>query len=1096
MNRQIMALAFLGLMGGYVSVNAANVKVTMNNVSKTMSLVSASTGEPVDVGAPSGMEYSFDAPAGDYVLSGFATDGKTLNGSIGLTVTDSQEPQEFKILTNTVYVTNDKNTWTVENGDFSLEVKVTSREGISYPVTAGHSVTSGRYTFLAYSGNSYYVAMIPGEKRVAEGYTTLYKSGTLTANVNVSGAIPKGENYTVSVPREADFQLNMKFSHFVDFTPVEPVAVEETGGMKKLTYYLSHGQVYNYRTWLPGKLTRAGYFTMAADAAKRPVIEFSEADFDGDPATINHDPKSNDGYETGGIFLNINERGHLSLNPGETFKLHSMRCWEISDNSTNNYFIEPDFHYTVIGLDGKPSAEVVEISSKPGSAWAELKAAGEGDAIVLVTYDAIGLNYYNGADKKPYMGGEFWGAIWPENTAAFVVSVGGKETAVKPNMVLNEKYNMNALRLAGNNVDAEHDVFYYLDTEDGARYTFMPENAAEVTMAYPSIGERMATYTGFGTDGVTRNDDGSYTLLLRHGRQIVRLTDASGNSSYQVITAKECHREIINVNRPGSRIFQPGDHVKVQYTGLFHPANKIAGIYNMSAYVTYNGVPNGSSLILGSGQYTFASVESAQAVTFDIPSDHDTAAEPEIVMNEGVIQVNGFGDPIGSHRNIDDVAGRSPNFSAISHKTYFGMIPDVVIPLSAVKNFMIKTVCNVEGADIEISFDGFKLTPDEEGCYSGTYGTYKVVAKKQGYRCFRASYQIDDDAEGMQTFNIDMEEAGDAWDGSSKTEPEAIDGVYQITDGAELAWFADKVNASGTAMEAVLVNDIDLGGFDWTPVGNSATKAFAGRFDGGNHIVEGLYIDNEKAQYQGLFGYVKGTATAMTSISGVTVEGSVSAKSYVGGLVGYVNAYVDIDRCANLADVTGTSTNVGGIAGYVSAKTSSVTNCYNKGRITGTGNCGGIVGGHAAQGVVVKNAFSLGEIVCPKNAGACVGSSYAKTGMENVFAVSEYNKTDNHTLVSPEQLASGEVAYRLGEAFGQEIGKDEHPVLGGMEVKYDPEEDRYYNNDIPTSVENLGSDNAVPEIYYNIEGVPSAKPYKGINIVRMSDGTVRKQIIR
>lgn len=35
----------------------------------------------------------------------------------------------------------------------------------------------------------------------------------------------------------------------------------------------------------------------------------------------------------------------------------------------------------------------------------------------------------------------------------------------------------------------------------------------------------------------------------------------------------------------------------------------------------------------------------------------------------------------------------------------------------------------------------------------------------------------------------------DAWDGVTKTEPKADEnGVYQITSGDELAWFADQVN--------------------------------------------------------------------------------------------------------------------------------------------------------------------------------------------------------------------------------------------------------------------------------------------------------------
>ena len=136
-------------------------------------------------------------------------------------------------------------------------------------------------------------------------------------------------------------------------------------------------------------------------------------------------------------------------------------------------------------------------------------------------------------------------------------------------------------------------------------------------------------------------------------------------------------------HHPEASAFFPGDEVTVQYSGLFHPANKLAGIYNMSAYVTYNGNPNGTALILGSNQYTFGSAPKAQAVTFTIPEDYDADSNPEFILNEGVIQVKGFGDPIGNHRNISRFAGRSPNFNAAAHQTYFGAIPEVRIPVSS-----------------------------------------------------------------------------------------------------------------------------------------------------------------------------------------------------------------------------------------------------------------------------------------------------------------------------------------------------------------------------------------------------------------------------
>lgn len=916
-----------------LTASAVEVTVKMNAVSTTMSMKSKATGEDVAVGDVNKMLYTFTAPPGDYVITGYAKDGKTVNGTIDVCVGDSVK-QQITVLTLTAYVSNKTNgtTWTVDNGDYTIDVKVNSREGVNHPITLGESVTAGRKTFLALNGDTYSCAFIPSKAHADEGYLTLYKQATLTGNVNVSGAIPQSDNFTVTVPKDATFELNMKFFHFIDFTRVDPVKEVVEGDFRVLVYRLAHSQVYNYRTSMPGKLTQGGYFTMNKDVAKRPVLMFTKSDYEAfGPKTIKHDVQANEGFETGDIFVNVNKEGYLDLNVGDTFLAHAMRTWQLTENSTNNYFIEPDFHYTIIDTDGKESDSVIKVEQKEGSAWASLKAVGAGTAIVLVTYDAIGLNFYASSTgvKQAYMGGEYWSAIWPENTAAYVITVGQGKSAVDPQMLVNEKYNQGALKVAGNYVDAEHDVFYYLDTEEGYSYTFRADGAKEVKIAYPVIGEQMATYSGFGDAGVTANADGSYTVLLKEGRQIVRMTDASGKSAYQVFTAKKCHREIVNVNRPGSKIFQPGDQLAIQYSGLRHPANKLAGIYNMSAYVTYNGVPNGTSLILSANQYKFGSSDKAQAVTLDIPADHDVAAEPELTFTEGVIQVNGYGDPIGNHRIIDPRAGRSPNFAAVPHKTYFGAIPDVRVPVTAVRNFPIKVDFTAENGKVTVSYLGKELEADDEGLYEGTYGFYDVVATAPGNRCQRLRYNIPDDAEGLQTFNIEPVKLDDDWFGTNSKEPATdADGRYVISSASELAWFRDKVNAGDAAepLKATLTADIDLGDYDWTPIGDTS-HPFTGEFTGNGHTVRGLYIDQPGSNMLGLFGSVKGTdADHRAHISGVTVYGYVNGNMTLGGLAAHVQGFADIDACANYAEIHGARNGVGGLIGALTQKTSTVTN--------------------------------------------------------------------------------------------------------------------------------------------------------------------------
>lgn len=1038
-------LLLFGLLTGIIPAIANPVTVKMNSVSRTMTLQNMSTEEMVNLPTPTNYEYQLDLTPGDYLLTAYASDQTTINGTIVLNVTDSLSTQVRSIITCTAYVSNkhssDNSSWNIENNDYTLDVKVNTREGSVIKQTQGKSTTMGRYTFLAFNGNSYNVAFVPSEEHWAEGYMTLYRGGTLTANVNVTGAIPLGGDFSITVPLDAELELGMKFTHFTDFTAIKADKVENTGSEKTYKYTLANGQVYNYRTWKPGGLTHAGYFTMNTDQSQCPVISFSGSDYaKADPKAVNHSSQSNNGYETGDLLLNINPQHHLRLDAGDKFLVHGMRMWELTDNSTNNYFFEPDLHYTVLDVNFQPSNSVIEIdnANTTTSAWSTIKAKGTGTAIVLVTYDGINLNYYNKTEKREYLGGEYWGAIWPENTGVFVVTVGEADSSVIPNMTVNEEYNMDALRLAGNNVDAEHDVFYYLDNEEGFYFTFKPEGVASLELASPIVTESEMKYTGFSNNGVVKNEDGSYTILLKEGKTIVKMTDSSGKSAYQVLRAKPCHREITNQTRPGSKIFQPGDKVKIQYSGLFHPANKIAGIYNMSAYVTYNGVPNGSSLILGSGQYTFGSAASAQAVTVEIPDTLDVLVNPFLLMNEGVIQVNGYGDPIGNHRNTSPTAGRSPNFTAVPHKTYFGSIPDIRIDLNPIKYFNISLSGVPANAEVSLTFNEEDLMADDDGVYTGTFGTYSIVANAEGHKCFRRSYAIGDDSEDNVVFAVEMQLLGNAWDGKTKTEPQTNDaGVYQISNGAELAWFADKVNAGDGAANAELLDDIELGNFAWSPIGSSSSKSFTGTFNGNGHSISEIYV-NDKSNYKGLFGYVNNA-----DISGLTILGTVSGKQYVGGLAGYVAGNSTIDRCANYSIVNGSGTYVGGLVGYLNSATATLTNCYNAGDVSGTTNCGGLVGCNNAS-ATMANIFNVGSVT-GSTVGACVGGTTAKNNLTNAFAIVEYQITAGQTLVSEEQMASGEVAYLLGQAFAQTIGVDMHPVFYGLKVYKDEENGAYYN---------------------------------------------------
>lgn len=113
------------------------------------------------------------------------------------------------------------------------------------------------------------------------------------------------------------------------------------------------------------------------------------------------------------------------------------------------------------------------------------------------------------------------------------------------------------------------------------------------------------------------------------------------------------------------------------------------------------------------------------------------------------------------------------------------------------------------------------------------------------------------------------------WKGKDDiSEPELKDDVYQIASGAELAWFAKKINEStGATLKAILIKDVDLGDQLWTPIGDKLRSEFKGEFDGNGKTVSGLKIETDQPDWA-LFGHV-----TSGTVKNLTVKGSVKSTS-------------------------------------------------------------------------------------------------------------------------------------------------------------------------------------------------------------------------
>lgn len=207
------------------------------------------------------------------------------------------------------------------------------------------------------------------------------------------------------------------------------------------------------------------------------------------------------------------------------------------------------------------------------------------------------------------------------------------------------------------------------------------------------------------------------------------------------------------------------------------------------------------------------------------------------------------------------------------------------------------------------------------------------------------------------------------WDGETKTQPSGSgtkEKPYLIGTGAELAWFANRVNSGKITLCAKLTADIDLNGHPWTPIGTAA-KSYQGMFDGCNSIVHGLHISNES--YAGLFGVIGKSGIVehlkvAGTISIVSVSGNGVDNVGAGGIAGYCMGTVF--QCSSSVYIGNAGTNYSAVAGGIAGKTAVnaiIDSCNNYGTVGSRKNinyAGGIVG-VARQGSVIRYRRSTAE---------------------------------------------------------------------------------------------------------------------------------------
>ena len=966
---------------------------------------------------------------------------------------------------HSIYTTSRKtdNTYFTAS-DYTARISMPSMGG---DVQHGTPYPSGNYTyypFMLYSaGNAaLWNAYVEPIGTCAEDYiftqainnTTAAGYTVVTKNLALSQAI----NLTVTVPAYADFNLFFQYNNF-NTQIIEPKTGSTKGdanasadATRTLIYKISKSNS-NYTWRLKDIRSGTTYVTKAGWLQSSTTSFAKEFTFNVGDSTDQYSHS----FSNLGTIAKTRDEAEIQtfLSPSGykytsgTERIRSYRLWQIINSDAANIMIEPEFKVKV--LSGDENAVTAVTGGNAKGNW--LYVTPNGTTIVAVNYKA--LDVYTTADEHGTHGG-LYPATNPERTSVFVLTNDKDEHG---NAKANIAYNSNGLTSSRPSAwDYNYDNWFYLSNDTAPTLDFSVSSSGTTTVQYAIVttdASDLDTHLS-GWTTLTADSSGKYhaSLLgfreagLAGGTVIIKMHDSTG-TSYSLARVAEVTATVTNATNPQETEIMPGDKVSLTFEGSYRGIYKYSGIFNPTTYNLFYSIGD-TAYKTNVAQYQQMD-QAKLELTIPTNVDFGSGSTANVQLTNGYTYGSMYSaaNPFATLYNMSDT-GVGTNFNAVTVNFCLNRFPNVNVEVTPRYNFKLKlNITNPTTATPTVTLTdaaGNVHTANSNGEYENLpYGTYTYAVLCAGCDYVYGSFYLGsaDKANvsgGVLTKTIPLTaSAAGAWDGTTKTQPTLTDGVYQIGTAAELAWFAAQVNGGSYAINGALTGDIDLAGYNWTPIGGTtASTAFKGSFNGNNHTVKnmGIYYSatTTSAPYKGLFGYVNGTSSSYATIQNLKVTGKMYltstgsvANAYSGGVVAYAN-YTNISGVVSDVDITVTRVNgnwssvggvagrlvnsnatncgnegtihayqyVGGITGYA---TGTITGCYNGGAITGNGYVAGIVGqttkgvtacyntgsitgaGNYVAGIV---AFASGASASVKN---CYNRAYVESTGSNVGAV-------------------------------------------------------------------------------------------------------------
>jgi len=209
-------------------------------------------------------------------------------------------------------------------------------------------------------------------------------------------------------------------------------------------------------------------------------------------------------------------------------------------------------------------------------------------------------------------------------------------------------------------------------------------------------------------------------------------------------------------------------------------------------------------------------------------------------------------------------------------------------------------------------------------------------------------------------------------------------------------------------------------GKGWSPVGES-TSRFTANFNGNNHVIRDIVVNNSRSSYTGLFGYAENSTMINVkfinalingngpgvlvgrakngTISQISVQGNVQSFSgYAGNLIGTAAQMdiVNIDATGSVSyqDDFGVLRAVGGIAG--AATESNINQVSFSGELdSGEASfAGGVIGFSQANNFVSNAVVKSNSMLAYSTVGGIVGDSWGVLSVDNSLFIGALAASD------------------------------------------------------------------------------------------------------